>query len=116
MREQHTVHIDWQFDKDSPVEQGQAAYTVANLETTIVFPSGETMPFDNWDILGCRERHYREEFVEVEVEDLIVLDVTGRTKEFGVEAKNVQQFVRDLAKKPRFEHLFIVEKRQAACV
>jgi hypothetical protein len=111
MYERREISVDWQLDGDSPTERGRITYSVAPVETTIVFPSGEEMRFGNWDILGCRERHYREEILEVKVEDVVVTDITG-TKEYGIEAKDVQRFVRDLAKRPRHERLFIVGKAQ----
>lgn len=114
--QQHEISVDWQLDSDSPVERGRVTYSVTPSETTIVFPSGEAESFGNWDILGCRERHYREEILEAKVED-IVADVAGRTKEYGIEARDVQRFVRDQAKRPRNEHWFVaVGKGQAAHV
>ena len=71
-------------------------YRVKRLETEILFTDGSSKAFPNWDIKGCRERHYMEEYVNVPVEDYLRHSIqTGDVMEYGIKASDIRKFILD---------------------
>lgn len=69
-------------------------YRVRPFETDFLFSNDTIMTFENWDIKGVRERHYREEYVNVPVEEYLRESViTGEIVEYGITAVDVIRFV-----------------------
>lgn len=103
------IGVQWQLDKDSPVDQAIIRYHVSPTETEIVFPTGASRTFPNWDVMGCREGFYRDEWLNVPAEALLAAmsPATGRVCEYGVKPEDVQRFIADLAMKPYYEALFL---------
>lgn len=79
-------------------------YRVKRLETDILFVDGSVKTFMNWDIKGCRERHYMEEYVNVPVEDYLRHSIqTGEVMEYGIKASDIRKFI--LGRQNFFEDL-----------
>ena len=79
-------------------------YRVRQLETDFIFANSTVKTFANWDIKGVRERHYRDEYVQVPVEEYLRASVTtGEIVEYGIKAADVVRFVE--SRKTFFEDL-----------
>lgn len=65
--------------------------TLPNTEFRL--PSGVTVTFPNWDVMGIRERFYREEYLDPEVHYNQPKQV--EPSEFGVKASNIRKFIED---------------------
>lgn len=79
-------------------------YRVRQLETDFLFSNGTIKTFANWDIKGVRERHYRDEYVNVPVEEYLRASVTtGDIVEYGIKAADVTRFIE--GRKEFFEDL-----------
>lgn len=76
------------------VFEAQFRYRVKRMETDILFADGSVKTFPNWDIKGCRERFYIEEYVNVPVEDYLRVSIqTGDVMEYGIKASDIKQFI-----------------------
>ena len=107
MNSAHTVVVQFQFDADCPLLSATFKYRVDERETEIVFPSGKRKVFPNWDVKGCRERHYLDEWVGLTAEDYLRASrERGEDMEFGIAVSDVDRFIKATAQKPFYEHLF----------
>lgn len=69
-------------------------FRIRRLETEFIFADGSIHSFPNWDVKGCRERFYMEEYVDAPVEDYLREAVTsGGIVEFGITASDIRKFV-----------------------
>lgn len=69
-------------------------FRIKRLETEFLFADGSVHTFPNWDIKGCRERFYMEEYVNAPVEDYLQEAVdSGEVVEFGIRTSDIRKFV-----------------------
>ncbi len=69
-------------------------FRVKRLETDFLFADGSVHTFTNWDIKGCRERFYMEEFVNAPVEDYLRETVaSGEIIEHGIRTSDIKKFI-----------------------
>jgi hypothetical protein len=73
-------------------------FRIKRLETEFLFADGSVHTFPNWDVKGCRERWYMEEYVNSPVEDYLRSAVTsGEIIEFGIKTSDVKKFIESKA-------------------
>lgn len=97
--------MDSNFRKITVLE-AEFRYRVNRLETDFQFADGSIKTFTNWDVKGCRERFYMEEYVEVAVEDYLRTSVSsGEMTEFGITPSDIQKFIE--SKSEFFEDLLL---------
>jgi hypothetical protein len=69
-------------------------FRIKRLETEFIFSDGSVHTFTNWDIKGCRERFYMEEYVNAPVEEYLREAVTsGEIIEFGIRTSDIKRFI-----------------------
>ena len=69
-------------------------YRVRPLETDFLFTDNLTLTFPNWDVKGCRERHYMEEYVNIPPDEyVLVAAASHQVMEYGVMESDVRGFV-----------------------
>ncbi len=81
-------------------------FRVKPLETDFLFADGSTKTFANWDVKGVRERHYREEYVAVPVEEYLrSATSSGELVEYGIKGSDIKKFIE--GKREFFEDLLL---------
>lgn len=73
-------------------------FRIKRLETEFLFADGSIHTVPNWDIKGCRERYYMEEYVNVPVEEYLREAMTsGEIVEFGIRMSDIKKFIESKA-------------------
>lgn len=77
-----------------PVNGTIFRFRIKRLETEFMFADGSVHVFPNWDIKGCRERFFMEEYVNVPVEQYLTMAAeSGEIVEFGLKTSDVRKFI-----------------------
>lgn len=77
-----------------PVNGTTFRFRIKRLETEFQFADGSVHVFPNWDIKGCRERFFMEEYVNVPVEQYLQMAAdSGEIVEFGLKTSDVRKFI-----------------------
>jgi hypothetical protein len=73
-------------------------FRIKRLETEFLFADGSVHVFSNWDVKGCRERFYMEEFVNVPIDEYLRMAAeSGEIVEYGIKTSDVRRFVEQKA-------------------
>ena len=69
-------------------------FRIRRLETDFMFEDNSVHTFTNWDIKGCRERFYMDEFINVPVEEYLRMATeSGEIVEFGIKTSEIKKFI-----------------------
>jgi len=81
-------------------------FRIKPLQTEFFFANGTSRIFDNWDVKGFTERFYREEYVNVPVEEYLRMATeSGEIVEYGIKTSDIKKFIEKKAE--FFEDLLI---------
>ena len=65
-------------------------FRIKRLETEFMFADGSVHTVANWDVKGCRERFYMEEYLRMATE-------SGEIVEFGIKTSEIKRFIESKA-------------------
>jgi hypothetical protein len=81
-------------------------FRIKKLETDFMFADGSVHTFPNWDVKGCRERFFMEEYVNVPMEEYLRMAAeSGEIVEHGIKTSDVKKFIEKKAE--YFEDLLL---------
>lgn len=88
-----TIKVDLHVN-DFHVIGAAFRFRIKPLETEFLFADGSIHVFPNWDVKGCRERFYREEYLEVPVEEYLRMAAeSGEVVEHGMKTSDIRKFI-----------------------
>ena len=69
-------------------------FRIKRLETDFLFADGSVHTFPNWDVKGCRERFYMEEYINVTLDEYLhMAHESGEIVEYGIKTSDVKRFI-----------------------